>query len=189
MLIGYARAGTDECTLEEQVWHLHDEGCETIYEDPLPEEEKERPGLTRLLQAARTGDIIIVYRLDRLARSTQHLLEIAESLRQKGAGLRSIREPWADTTSPEGRIVMTVFAGIADFERALIRERTAAGRMQARQRGIHMGRPPKLTQADNAEIYKMATQDGLPIADIAEQFSVHKATIYRIISKFRSENG
>ena len=171
------------------MWHLHDAGCEIIYEDSLPEEEKERPALHRMLRSVGKGDTVIVYRLDRLARSTQHLLEIAEDLRRRGAGLRSILEPWADTTSPEGRIVMTVFAGIADFERALIRERTTVGRQQARQRGIHMGRPSKLTAAETAEIYKMVTQDGLPVAEIAEQYSVHKATIYRIISKFRSKKG
>ncbi|AHI25522.1 resolvase [Komagataeibacter xylinus] len=187
MLIGYARVSTDECTLDVQVWHLRDVGCEAIHEDSLLDDEKARPALRRLLQEVEKGDIVIVYRLDRLARSTQHLLKIAESLRQKDVGLRSISEPWMDTTSPEGRIVMTVFAGIADFERSLIRERTAAGRVNARQRGIHMGRPAKLGPAENARIYEMVTQDGLSVADAAAQFNVHKATIYRIISKCRGK--
>ncbi|GCE82596.1 recombinase family protein [Komagataeibacter diospyri] len=187
MLIGYARVSTDECTLDVQVWHLHDTGCEVIYEDSLLEDEKVRPALRRLLQEVEKGDIVTVYRLDRLARSTQHLLEIAECLRQKDVGLRSISEPWLDTTLPEGRIVMTVFAGIADFERALIRERTAIGRQNARQRGIHMGRPAKLGPAENVRIYEMVTRDGLSVAEVAERFNVHKATIYRIISKCRSK--
>ncbi|ARW15850.1 recombinase family protein [Komagataeibacter europaeus] len=186
MLIGYARVSTDECTLDVQVWHLHDAGCEAVYEDSLLEDEKKRPALRRLLQEVTKGDIVTVYRLDRLARSTQHLLEIAESLRRRDVGLRSICEPWVDTTSSEGRIVMTVFAGIADFERALIRERTAMGRLNARQRGIHMGRPAKVDPAESAAIYRMVTQDGLPVAEVADRFNVHKATIYRILSKCRS---
>ena len=88
--------------------------------------------------------MVVVYRLDRLARSTRDLLEIAEQLRETGAGLRSLGEPWADTTSPAGRMVLTVFAGIAEFERALIQERTGAGRAAAMRRGVRFGRPAKL---------------------------------------------
>lgn len=186
MLIGYARASNDDCTLDFQVWHLNDAGCDVVFEDGLVEKERERPALTRLLHAVRQGDVVAVYRLDRLARSTRHLLEIAETLRTKEAGLRSITEPWADTTSPEGRTVMTVFAGIADFERALIRERTAAGRVLARSRGTHMGRPAKFIPSDAERIYTMVTQEGISVADVATRFNVHKATVYRTISRFRA---
>src|SRR3954464_6583175 len=91
------------------------------------------------------GDVVVVARLDRLARSTRDLLEIAEQLKDAGAGLRSLGEPWGDTTSPAGRMVLTVFAGIAEFERALIHQRTSAGRTAAKKRGVRFGRPPALT--------------------------------------------
>jgi DNA invertase Pin-like site-specific DNA recombinase len=103
--------------------------------------------LARLLDHLRAGDLVVVSRLDRLARSTRDLLDIAEQIREAEAGLRSLSEPWADTTSPAGRMVLTVFAGIAEFERALIHQRTGAGRAAARARGVRFARPPKLSAA------------------------------------------
>ena len=104
-----------------------------------------RPARTCTPARPYAGRVVVVARLDRLARSTRDLLEIAEQLKDAGAGLRSLAEPWADTTSPAGRMVLTVFAGIAEFERALIRERTSAGRTEAKKRGVRFGRPPALT--------------------------------------------
>ena len=103
-------------------------GCRRIYEEKVSGARRDRPQLARLLDQVREQDVVVIYRLDRLARSTRDLLEIAEQLREAGAGLRSLGEPWADTTSPAGRMVLTIFAGIAEFERALIQERTGAGR-------------------------------------------------------------
>ena len=127
MLIGYARVSTDDQDLALQRAALREAGCRRIYEEKLSGARRDRPQLARLLDQVREGDVVVVYRLDRLARSTRDLLEIAEQLREAGAGLRSLGEPWADTTSPAGRMVLTVFAGIAEFERALIQERTGAG--------------------------------------------------------------
>ena len=98
-----------------------------------------------MLEHLREGDTVVVWRLDRLARSTRDLLDLAETIATGGAGLKSLAEPWADTTTPAGKMVLTVFAGIAEFERALIRERTGAGRIAAQKRGVKFGRPPKLT--------------------------------------------
>src|SRR5919107_179372 len=106
---------------------------------------RDRPELTRMLDQLREGNVVVVARLDRLARSTRDLLEIAELLKEGSAGLRSIGEPWADTTSPAGKMVLTVFAGMAEFERALIHQRTSSGRVAARTPGVRFGRPPKLT--------------------------------------------
>ncbi|NEK79489.1 MAG: recombinase family protein, partial [Xanthomonas perforans] len=103
--------------------------------------------LTRMLDHLRTGDVVTVTRLDRLARSTRDLLDIAEQLQAKDAGLRSLAEPWADTTSPAGRMVLTIFGGIAEFERSLIVERTRSGREAAKRRGVRFGPPPTLTAA------------------------------------------
>ena len=143
MLIGYARVSTDDQNLELQRAALGEAGCTRIYEEKLSGANRNRPELVRLLDHLRGGDVVVVYRLDRLARSTRDLLEIAEQLRETDAGLRSLSEPWANTTSPAGRMVLTVFAGIAEFERALIHERTGAGRAAARARGVRFGSAAK----------------------------------------------
>jgi len=145
MLVGYARVSTDDQELTLQRAALKDAGCRRIYEEKASGAKRARPELTRMLDQLRAGDVVVVSRLDRLARSTRDLLNIAEELKDAEAGLRSLHEPWADTTSPAGRMVLTVFAGIAEFERELIRERTNSGRVSAKARGVRFGRPPKLT--------------------------------------------
>lgn len=141
MRLGYARVSTEDQHLTLQRAALHAAGCERLYEEKVSGAQRARPELDRLLDQLRAGDVVVVSRLDRLARSTRDLLEIAERIRADGAGLRSLHEPWADTTSPGGRMVLTVFAGIAEFERDLIHERTRAGRAAARARGVRFGRP------------------------------------------------
>ena len=142
MLIGYARVSTEDQDLTVQRAALKEAGCRRVYEEKVSGARRDRPQLARLLDQLREGDVVVVHRLDRLARSTRDLLEIAELLRDAGAGLRSLGEPWADTTSPAGRMVLTVFAGIAEFERALIHQRTSAGRAAARRRGCASGGRP-----------------------------------------------
>ena len=131
MLIGYARVSTDDQQLDRQRAALRAAGCQRLYEEKISGARRDRPQLARLLQHLREGDVVVATRLDRLARSTRDLLDLAESLNRAGAGLRSLAEPWADTTSPAGKMVLTVFAGIAEFERALIAERTRSGRIAA----------------------------------------------------------
>ena len=150
MLIGYARVSTDDQDLALQRAALKEAGCRRVYEEKVSGARRDRPQLARLLDQMREDDVVVVYRLDRLARSTRDLLEIAEQLRDAGAGLRSLGEPWADTTSPAGRMVLTVFAGIAEFERALIQERTGAGRAAAMRRGVRFGRPAKFAAVPSA---------------------------------------
>ena len=140
MLLGYARVSTDDQDLTLQRRALREAGCRRLYEESRSGVRRDRPELSRLLDTVREDDVVMVTRLDRLARSTRDLLDIAERLREAGAGLRSLAEPWADTTSPAGRMVLTVFAGIAEFERALIIGRTSAGRDEARARGVRFGR-------------------------------------------------
>src|ERR1700730_15746591 len=140
MLIGYARVSTDDQNLDLQRTALSEAGCTRIYEEKLSGASRNRPELTRLLDHLRGGDVVVVHRLDRLARSTRDLLDIAELIKEAEAGLRSLSEPWADTTSPAGRMVLTVFAGIAEFERALIQQRTRGGpaaREPARILNVH----------------------------------------------------
>ncbi len=180
MLIGYARVSTDDQNLDHQREQLHGAGCERLFEEKISGARRDRPELTRLLDQLRREDVVVVTRLDRLARSTGDLLAIAEAIRAKEAGLLSLAEPWADTTSPAGRMVLTVFAGIAEFERELIRQRTEEGRQAARKRGVSFGRPSKL-RPDQQEFVLRLLQEGRSVSEVARTFNVHPATIYRCI--------
>ena len=122
--------------------------------------------------------MVIVWKLDRLARSTRDLLEISDTIAQAGAGLKSLSEPWADTTSPAGRMVLTVFAGLAEFERELIKERTGTGRIAAKERGVRFGRPSSLSP-DQTVLARRLLDEGKSAREVAETFGVHKTTIYR----------
>ncbi len=126
--------------------------------------------------------VLVVTRLDRLARSTSELLRIAERVTEKNAGLQSLDEPWADTISPSGRMIMTVFAGIAEFERTLILSRTQEGRLAAQARGVAFGRPKKMLP-DQQELARELARDGKSISAVARTFNVHPATIYRVLEK------
>jgi DNA invertase Pin-like site-specific DNA recombinase len=181
MLIGYARVSTDDQNLSLQRAALKEAGCRRIFEEKVSGATRDRPQLTRLLDHIREQDVLVVARLDRLARSTRDLLEIAEQLRDAGAGLRSLGEPWADTTSAAGRMVLTVFAGMAEFERALINQRTSSGRDAAMKRGVRFGRPVKLT-AEQITLGQRLIDEGRSARDVAKMFKVHASTFYRAIS-------
>ena len=181
MLIGYARVSTEDQDLSLQREALKGAGCQRIYEEKSSGANRFRPELSRMLDQLRAGDVVIVSRLDRLARSTRHLLEIAEQLKEGEAGLRSLHEPWADTTSAAGRMVLTVFAGIAEFERELIRERTRSGRVAAKARGVRFGRPTKLS-GDQINLAQRLVGEGRPVPEVARILKVHRATLYRALS-------
>lgn len=180
MLIGYARVSTEDQDLTRQRTALNDIGCQRIYEEKVSGANRSRPELSRLLDQLRAGDVVVVSRLDRLARSTRDLLEIAEQLKAAEAGFRSLQEPWADTTSPAGRMVLTVFAGIAEFERELIHERTQSGRMAAQARGVRFGRPPKLTD-DHIQLAQRLIDEGRSVPEVSKILKVHRATLYRAL--------
>jgi DNA invertase Pin-like site-specific DNA recombinase len=153
---------------------------EKLFEEKISGARRNRPKLERLIEQLRKGDILVVTRLDRRARSTSELLRIAERLTEKSAGLQSLDEPWADTTSPSGRMVMTIFAGTAEFERTLILSRTTDGRLAAKARGVAFGRPRKM-RPDQQELARELVRDGKSISAVARTFDVHPATIYRVI--------
>ena len=180
MLIGYARVSTADQDLALQREALRGTGCQRIYEEKISGAKRSRPELNRMLEQLRAGDVVIVSRLDRLARSTRDLLEIAEHLKQAEAGLRSLHEPWADTTSPAGRMVLTVFAGIAEFERELIQERTGSGRLAAKARGVRFGRPTKLS-GDQVKLAQRLIGEGHPVLEVAKLLKVHRTTLYRAL--------
>ena len=143
---------------------------------------KKRPQLEKLLSQLRKDDVLVVTKLDRLAWSTSELLRIAEVLNEKNAGLQSLDEPWADTTTPAGKMIMTVFGGIAEFERSLILTRTQEGREAALARGVLFGRPSKLSP-DQKEVVRDLVKNGQSIAAVARTFNVHPATIYRCLER------
>ena len=159
MKLGYARVSTTDQDLAIQRTRLHEAGCEKLFEEKISGARKKRPVLERLLSELRADDVVVVTRLDRLARSTSEPLRIAETIEEKNAGLQFIAEPWADTTTPAGRMVLTVFGGIAEFERSLIAARTEEGRRAAQARGVPFGRPPKL-RADQRTLARNLIEEG-----------------------------
>jgi DNA invertase Pin-like site-specific DNA recombinase len=179
-LIGYARVSTDDQDLTIQRAQLESAGCTHIFAEKITGAHAHRPELAKMLDYLRSGDVVIITRLDRLARNTRDLLDIAEQLQAKDAGLRSLAEPWADTTSAAGRMVLTIFAGIAEFERTLIVERTQTGRTAARARGVRFGRHPILSseQVNHARELLAA---GRGIGDVAALFNVHRTTLQRML--------
>jgi len=183
LILGYARVSTDDQDLTNQRTELHAAGCSRIFAEKITGTRRERPELARMLDHLRGGDVVTVTRLDRLARSTRDLLDIAERIRAAGAGLRSLDEPWADTTTPAGRMVLTVFAGIAEFERSLIIDRTRTGRVAAKARGVKFGPRPTLTPAQIAHARRLIDEDGYTVKEAAALFGVHRSTLYRAINK------
>ncbi len=181
MLIGYARVSTDDQHLDSQRAALRAAGCHRIYEEKVSGAQRDRPELARLLEHLREGDVVVATRLDRLARSTRDLLDLAEMLNRTGAGLRSIAEPWADTTSAAGKMVLTIFAGIAEFERSLIAERTNTGRAAAQQKGVRFGRPPKLN-AEQIALGQRLLAEGTSVRAAARILNCHHATLYRVLA-------
>jgi DNA invertase Pin-like site-specific DNA recombinase len=180
MKLGYARVSTGEQHLEIQCGRLSQAGCEMLFEEKISGVARGRPDLEKLMGHLRKDDVLVVTRLDRLARSTIDLLHIAERIKEKQAGLQSLDEPWADTTSPSGMMIMTVFAGIAQFERSLILRRTDEGRKAAMSRGVTFGRPRKM-RPDQADLARQLVLEGKSISAVARTFNVHPATIYRCI--------
>jgi DNA invertase Pin-like site-specific DNA recombinase len=139
-----------------------------------------RAQLRRLLGQLDVGDVLMVTRLDRLARSTRDLLNTVAAITGKGAGLRSLGDTWADTTTPHGRLMLTVLGGLAEFERDLIKACTGEGRERARARGVKLGRPPKLTEHQRREAIRRRDRDGEPVREIARSYNVSHSTISRL---------
>ncbi|MAD73123.1 MAG: resolvase [Pseudomonadales bacterium] len=183
LLLGYARVSTDDQELINQRNELQAAGCSRVYAEKITGAQRKRSELDRLLDHLRPGDVVTVTRLDRLARSTRDLLDIAERIQEAGAGLRSLAEPWADTTTPAGRMVLTVFAGIAEFERCLIIDRTAAGRVAAKARGVKFGPKPSLSEAQIQHARDLIEKEGHTVKAVAELLGVHRSTLYRLCSR------
>ena len=143
MKIGYARVSTEEQSLNRQIDMLNEVGCEKIFEEKISGIKRERQELMKMLEQLRKGDLIIVADLTRLSRSVKELFQLVEQIEAKGANIKSLKESWMDTSTPQGKLMFTIFAGISQFERDLISQRTIEGLVAARARGKKGGRPPK----------------------------------------------
>jgi len=179
MKYGYARVSTDGQSVEAQVRQLTKAGCEKVFREVASGAKTDRAQLRRLIKTLGAGDVLMVTRLDRLARSTRDLLNTLAAITERKAGFRSLADTWADTTTAHGRLMLTVLGGLAEFERDLIRTRTAEGRERAKARGVRLGRKPKLTPHQQQEAIKRRDA-GETLADIARSYNVSHSTISRL---------
>ena len=179
MIIGYARVSTDGQSLEAQQAALKAAGAEKVYAEKISGAVSDRKALGKALAALQTGDVLLVTRLDRLARSTRDLLNILDTISKAGAKFRSLADTWADTTTPHGELMITILAGLATFERHLIRARTDEGRKRAQARGVRFGRPMKLTRYQIEEALARR-EAGENLTDIGRSYGVSHSTISRL---------
>lgn len=189
MKIGYARVSTGLQNLNLQEDRLNQYGCEKIFSDHISGAKSKRPGLDRAIEFARSGDTIVVWRLDRLGRNMADLITLVNELNNRGVSFHSLEENITmDKSSSTGQLLFHLFAAFAEFERNLILERSSAGRIAARARGLYGGRPEKLNKQD-LTLLKTLYDNGTPIKTIAEQWKVSRTTIYRYLNKLeRQEN-
>jgi DNA invertase Pin-like site-specific DNA recombinase len=178
-IYGYARVSTDGQSVDAQVRQLTEAGCEKVFREVASGAKADRAQLARAVAALHPGDVLMVTRLDRLARSTVDLLNTLASITAKGAGFRSIADAWADTTTAHGRLLVTILGGIGEFERELIRSRTSEGRERAKVQGVKMGRKPKLTPFQQREAVERRDR-GERLAAIASSYNVSESTISRL---------
>jgi DNA invertase Pin-like site-specific DNA recombinase len=185
MLIGYARVSTQDQDNEAQIGALQAAGCERIFKEKASGGRWDRPELHRLLDQLRKDDLVIVWKLDRLSRSLKDVLTLMETIHKAGAGFRSLTET-IDTTTAGGRMMMQIVGSFAEFERAMLRERTQRGLDAARQQGRIGGRRPKLNPHQQKEIVDLVRSGRKTAADAARLFEVHPATVSRILQKSKT---
>lgn len=179
MIYGYARVSTDGQSVAAQVAALTAAGAVKVFQETASGAKTDRRELRRVLDTLDTGDVLLVARLDRLARSTRDLLNTLAAITERGAGFRSLGDAWADTTTPHGRLMLTVLGGLAEFERELILSRTQDGRSRAKALGVKMGRKPKLTPHQRREALARL-ESGEPTRAIARSYNVSHSTISRL---------
>lgn len=180
LIYGYARVSTDGQSLEVQIDQLQRAGCEKVFQEKVTGACRDRRELSRLLSKLEFGDVVVVHRLDRLARSTRDLLNILEEIASRGALFRSVGDTWADTTTPHGKLMVTILGGLAEFERSLIEARTSEGRRRAKEAGVRFGRKPKLTSHQRLEALSRRAA-GEPLKAIARSYAVSHSTISRLV--------
>jgi DNA invertase Pin-like site-specific DNA recombinase len=179
-LFGYARVSTRDQDLAAQDAELMAAGCAKVFKEKVSGAKTDRPELAKVIGRLESGDVLVVTRLDRLARSTRDLLNVVAVITERGAGFKSLKDTWADTTTPHGRLMLTVLGGLAEFERELIRSRTGEGRKRAKERGVRFGRPRKMTPHQRQEAIRRL-QAGETQADVARTYNVDATTIGRLL--------
>lgn len=185
MLIGYARVSTEDQDTAMQRDALADAGCEKLFEETASGAKVDRAQLRAAIAFARKGDTIVVWKLDRLARSLSQLIQTVEALAERGIGIRSLTET-IDSASAGGKLIFHIFGALAEFERAVIRERTREGLLAARKRGRIGGRPSALSERDIAIARTLLADASIPVAEIARRLNVSPATFYRHMPGGRS---
>lgn len=180
MLVGYARVSIQDQTPQLQLDALKEAGCEKIFEEKASGAQRERPALTEALHYMRKGDTLVVWKLDRLARSLKQLIETVEDLEQREIGFRSLTEN-IDTTTPGGKLIFHIFGALAEFERSIIRERTIAGLASARARGRVGGRPRVLSEADVVKARAMLRDPNITAQEVADTLKVSLSTLYSYV--------
>jgi DNA invertase Pin-like site-specific DNA recombinase len=177
---GEARVSTRDQDLAAQDAELMAAGCAKVFKEKVSGAKTDRPELAKVIGRLEPGDVLVVTRLDRLARSTRDLLNVIAAISERGAGFRSLKDTWADTTTPHGRLMLTVLGGLAEFERELIRSRTGEGRARAKERGVRFGRPRKMTPHQHQEALQRLAA-GETMADVARTYNVDATTIGRLL--------
>jgi DNA invertase Pin-like site-specific DNA recombinase len=175
-VIGYARVSTTDQNLDGQMDALKAAGAVKIFSEKESGTKTDRKALANAIASLNDGDVLVVTRIDRLARSTLDLLQTLEAVSKRGAGFKALNDPWADTTTAHGKLMLTVLAGIGEFERSLILARTTEGRVRAKAKGIRFGRKPKLTDYQQAEVMDRLAK-GHSHTEVARSFNVHQTTI------------
>lgn len=186
MLVGYARVSTPEQSMDLQIDALKAAGCEKIYQDVASGAKAKRNGLDEALKYLREGDVLVVWRLDRLGRSLKHLIEVVTLLNEKSIGFRSLQES-IDTTTPGGKLIFHVFGALAEFEREIIRERTRAGLTAARARGRKGGRPVKMTEKKIKMARALYADKSNEIKEICKTLGISRSTLYRYLKEWKYE--
>ena len=181
MKLGYARCSTLDQNLDWQIDALMKEGCDRIFQEKFTGTRKDRPELLRMMDMLREGDTVIICELTRLSRSVKDLFDLVEQVEKAGANIKSLKEPWLDTTTPQGRLLFTIFSGVSQFERELIRERTMEGLASARARGRMGGRPGK----DKKIIEQALTlydSKAYSVDEISKTTGISRATLYKYVN-------
>ncbi len=185
MLVGYARVSTQDQSPHLQLDALSAAGCEKLFEEKASGAQRDRPQLSAAIDYMRNGDTLVVWKLDRLARSLKQLIETVEGLEARGIGFRSLTES-IDTTNSGGRLIFHIFAALAEFERSIIRERTMAGLKSARERGRLGGRPPAMNERDVAAARALLSDQNITVKEVARRVGVSVSTLYQHIPAARA---
>ena len=182
MIFGYARVSTSTQSYSSQLDTLNDYGCEKIYSECVSGAKSERVEYNKMIEAMREGDVLVVYKLDRIARSLKDLIDKIQCLSDNGISFVSISDS-IDTTTPQGKLMLNIIGSFAEFERDIIRERTMAGLQAARVRGRTGGRPSTLNSKQIEKMKEMHKDKSIPISDILDTFKISRSTLYRVVGK------